>query len=278
MSGLDNINDPEGVKALLDTLRNSQAWAKAVESSDAAYTSTQPLQRVQPFDSLPVPAPGPGAPSIKPSPPNLSHGTPSVADLLSQLQATQIPPSGSNTAQCSRTLDPPPAPRDHSNTPSTSNTSSGHTPPPQLDVRTLSFQQSLAHISRLGEDPNVITELAKMKQEQDKLEKQLWEERAGIQKRHEQKVQVETTKAKLIGVDLSERERKSMSDAFQKELRKFDAERVVPAWGGLVRGQQARLEALKVPTMFVTDNPSDMEKQRLVVNVLEGILPVGGAG
>ncbi|KAH9024561.1 hypothetical protein EDB85DRAFT_2150393 [Lactarius pseudohatsudake] len=272
----DNINDPEGVKALLDTLRSSQAWAKAVESSEVAHPSTLPPQGVQPFDSLRVSAPGPedaGAPSIKPSPPNLSHGTPSVADLLSQLQATQIPTSGSNTAQCSRTLDPPAAPRDHSNTPSTSNTSSDHTPPPQLDVRTLSFQQSLAHISRLGEDPNVVADLVKMKQEQDKLEKQLWDERVGIQKRHEKKVQVETTKAKLIGVDLSERERKLMSDAFQKELRKFDAERVLPAWDGLVRGQQARLEALKVPTMFVTNDPSDMEKQRLVVNVLEGILP-----
>ena len=33
-----------------------------------------------------------------------------------------------------------------------------------------------------------------MKQEQDKLEKQLWEERLDIQKRHEKKVEVETTK------------------------------------------------------------------------------------
>jgi hypothetical protein len=50
-----------------------------------------------------------------------------------------------------------------------------------------------------------------------------------------------------------------MSDAFRTELRKFDAERVLPAWDGLIRGQQARLEALKVPTMFVTDNASDVE-------------------
>jgi hypothetical protein len=50
-----------------------------------------------------------------------------------------------------------------------------------------------------------------------------------------------------------------MSDAFRTELRKFDAERVLPAWDGLVRGQQARLEALKVPTMFVTNDASDVE-------------------
>ena len=88
-----------------------------------------------------------------------------------------------------------------------------------------------------------------------------------------------------------------MSDAVQKELRKFDAERVRPSWEKLVRGQQARFEALKIPAMFVTDDKSDMEvrashlfnvkssfgvrhhpqKQRRVANVLEGILSVGGA-
>lgn len=50
-----------------------------------------------------------------------------------------------------------------------------------------------------------------------------------------------------------------MSDNFRKELRKFDVERVLPAWDALVRGQQARLEALKVPTMFVTSETGDVE-------------------
>jgi hypothetical protein len=49
-----------------------------------------------------------------------------------------------------------------------------------------------------------------------------------------------------------------MSDNFQKELRKFDVERILPAWDALVRGQQARLEALKVPTMFVTSETGDV--------------------
>ena len=87
-----------------------------------------------------------------------------------------------------------------------------------------------------------------------------------------------------------------MSDSFRMELRKFDAERVLPAWDGLVRGQQTRLEALKVPTMFVTNDAGDVEvrisdisfvvhphatrscwqKQRKVMHVLEGILPTSG--
>jgi hypothetical protein len=50
-----------------------------------------------------------------------------------------------------------------------------------------------------------------------------------------------------------------MSDAFLRELKKFDTERALPAWDSLVRGQQARLEALKVPTMFVTNDAGDVE-------------------
>jgi hypothetical protein len=50
-----------------------------------------------------------------------------------------------------------------------------------------------------------------------------------------------------------------MSDNFLKELRKFDVERVLPAWDALVRGQQARFEALKIPTMFVTSETGDVE-------------------
>jgi len=273
------LQNPDGVKALLDTLRNSQAWAETVKASEATPPSTLPLQGVQPSDSFQILAPGPGnsaVPSINPSTTNLSHAAPSVADLLSQLQTTQTPAPGSHFAQGGTTPEPPPASRDCSDSQSTSNSSSDHTPP-EPDVRTLSFQQSLAHIARLGEDSNVIAELVKMKQEQDKLEKQLWEERLEIQKRHEKKVGIETTKAKMIGVGLSERVRESLSDALQKELRKFDSERVRPTWDKLVRGQQARFEALKIPAMFVTNNKSDIEKQRRVASVLEGILPVGGA-
>jgi len=122
------------------------------------------------------------------------------------------------------------------------------------------------------EDPRVVESLSKMKEEQDNLEKQLWEERENIRKSHEEKVKVARDKAKMIGVGLSKQEAQSMSDAFRTELRKFDAERVLPAWDGLVRGQQARLEALKVPTMFVTNDASDTEKQRRVAHVLEDIL------
>ncbi|KAH9983467.1 hypothetical protein BJV74DRAFT_616654 [Russula compacta] len=296
---LHNVNDPEGVKALLDTLRSSQAWTDAVESGLAAPQTTQPsAQGVQPSDSpLRAPAPGPGprdagTPSIRPFsiPRNpSSHSTLSVADLLSQLRASQSLEPTSNASEGDRAVERSLAPHDHhTNTTPTPQTTSTHASQPQQDLRTLSFQQALPHISRLMEDLHVVESLtkvsifpyyhfpstfsSKMKEEQDKLEKQLWEERENIRKRHEERVNVAKNKAKMIGVGLSEQDAQSMFDSFHTELRKFDAERVLPAWDNLVRGHQAHFEELNVPTMFVTNDTVDTQKQRKVVQVLEDIL------
>ncbi|KAH9970829.1 hypothetical protein BGW80DRAFT_1325523 [Lactifluus volemus] len=284
---LNNINDPEGVKALLESLRTSPAWADALKSSLTAHPITQaPTQGRQPSDSFRgVPAPGPGdAGSSSINSPssiagNPSHTGPSVADLLSQLRASHTPEFTSNADEGGGLLSrsPPLPSHDHVDTSSASQPVTAHaSSPQQQDLRTLSFQQALPHISRLMEDPLVVKELTKMKQEQDKLEKQLWEEREAIRKSHEEKVKVAKTKATMIGVGLSKHDAESMSDTFRTELRKFDAQRVLPAWDGLVREQQSRLEALKVPTMFVTDDADDAEKQLRVMHVLEGILPTTG--
>lgn len=50
-----------------------------------------------------------------------------------------------------------------------------------------------------------------------------------------------------------------MSDTFRRELQQFDRERVLPAWDGLIRKQQSRLESLGVPTMFPTTIPADRQ-------------------
>ncbi|TFY78100.1 hypothetical protein EWM64_g5910 [Hericium alpestre] len=112
-----------------------------------------------------------------------------------------------------------------------------------------------------------------MKREQDQLEKKLWEERQAIKKKHEEKVKVAKTKASMVGAGgLSKHEADMFSDAVRKELQKFDAERAVPAWDGLVAKQQAVLEALAVPTMFVTSSTSDVEKQQRVMQVLQNVV------
>lgn len=50
-----------------------------------------------------------------------------------------------------------------------------------------------------------------------------------------------------------------LNDAFRKELQKFDAERVLFAWDGLLQKQQSTLEGLGVPTMFPSDLRVDRE-------------------
>jgi len=50
-----------------------------------------------------------------------------------------------------------------------------------------------------------------------------------------------------------------ITDAFEKEIRKFDHERVIPAWDGLVARQQAALAQAHVPTMFVTGEAENIE-------------------
>lgn len=51
----------------------------------------------------------------------------------------------------------------------------------------------------------------------------------------------------------------AMAESFRAELQKFDRERVLPAWDGLVTKQQVALEALGVPAMFPTTLVADRE-------------------
>lgn len=47
--------------------------------------------------------------------------------------------------------------------------------------------------------------------------------------------------------------------AYERELKRFDAERVLPAWDGLVTSQQAALAQLKIPTIYPTAVKADRE-------------------
>ena len=51
----------------------------------------------------------------------------------------------------------------------------------------------------------------------------------------------------------------ALTQAYKKELHRFDTQRVAVAWDGLVSKQQAALESLRVPAMYVTDLASDRE-------------------
>jgi len=50
-----------------------------------------------------------------------------------------------------------------------------------------------------------------------------------------------------------------MTQAYKKELHRFDTQRVIAAWDGLVSKQQAALESLGVPVMYVSELTADRE-------------------
>jgi hypothetical protein len=50
-----------------------------------------------------------------------------------------------------------------------------------------------------------------------------------------------------------------LTEAFKKEMDKFDQDRVIPAWDGLVSRQQMELANSRVPTMFISNQAEDRQ-------------------
>lgn len=59
-----------------------------------------------------------------------------------------------------------------------------------------------------------------------------------------------------------------MSADFDKELEKYDKERVLVAWDALIERQQESLEKLGFPAMYVTSNPAERTKQQRIIQVI----------
>ncbi|KZV71410.1 hypothetical protein PENSPDRAFT_577785 [Peniophora sp. CONT] len=142
----------------------------------------------------------------------------------------------------------------------------------QKDFRTMTFQKSLSHVSTLVEDETFVQAMKSMKEEQDALERKLWEERTEILDRHEQKVKAAKAQAQIIGSGLSKLDADLLSDAIRQEIKQFEMERGLPAWDGLVAKHQAAMEVLTVPAMFVTSKPADLQKQKKVMQLVEGTI------
>ncbi|PFH52568.1 hypothetical protein AMATHDRAFT_46121 [Amanita thiersii Skay4041] len=232
-----NINDPESVSALLHQLQASKAWKDLVASSSEVQ-----------------------------QPETISNSSSSVAALLSQLKSSPSPsasaPPHNSVPHSAPPLSLPVPVRSHA-PPSTD----------QLqDVKSFSYQQALPLLAQFSGDPAFVAQIQQMKKDQDDLERRLWEERRAIQRKHEDKVKIAKTKAAMIGIGLSKHEADMINDAYKKELDKFDRDRVLSAWDGLVTKQQTLLQQLNVPTMFVTNDKSTRERQQRVMHVLEGLV------
>ncbi|KAG6889037.1 hypothetical protein C0995_004320 [Termitomyces sp. Mi166 len=245
--------DPTGVKALLDQLRVSQAWKDVIGS------------QAQKDQSTGVAIEEPSAP-VEASSSNVVAPSASVAALLSQLQSSSWDPPQAISIDTVTSHPTPPQP--------------ALPPPPPVpsaqqvqDPKSFTFQQALPYIAQLADNPRFVAAITQLKKEQEDLERQLWEDRGDIIRKFEDKVKVAATKAAMIGdPGLSKHEADMLQDGLKKALEKFDRERVLAAWDGLVSKQQAILSHHKVPAMFLTSQSADRERQQRVMDVLEGIL------
>ena len=66
-------------------------------------------------------------------------------------------------------------------------------------------------------------------------------------------------RVKMLNSGLTDHDVRTMKQNFEKELARFDRERVQTAWNGLITHQQRALERLGVPSLFMTDEIPDIE-------------------
>ncbi|KAI0311151.1 hypothetical protein OF83DRAFT_1287720 [Amylostereum chailletii] len=285
-----NINDPAGIQALLESLRSSQAWTDAINTAPATNTNASTPAALSanlnpPVTPLPPPVSVQAQPStsqeIETSGQQFSSEQPSIAALLSQLQSSSALSHLSSTTPIVPASLPDIQPQRAYGLQASFSVSKATKAPPdfsaeqyphrQKDPRAFTFQQALPHLSSLADDSSFVETIQAMKKEQDNLERKLWEERQEILQKHEEKVKSAKTKAQIIGADLSKHDADMLVDSVRRELKLFDLERVIPAWDGLVSKQQTAFEVLGVPTMCPTSDATVLEKQKRIMQVLEGI-------
>ena len=156
------IQDPAAVKALLDQLRASQVWQDTLNSESNTGSEKQAGIRESPPSML-EDAPGESrARSSDAAPPT------SVASLLSQLRTSANTPPVSSTRithQSTRNI-----PRPSQDLPPTE--SEHRTPRPDVatsstlavqDIRSISFQQALPHLTQLASDPEFLTAVSRVR-------------------------------------------------------------------------------------------------------------------
>jgi len=190
-----NINDSVAVAALLEQLKASAAWQELTAAtsnptpdppplgtSSSASSDEQVKSRADTTQGGPV--------DISPI-----NGA-SVASLLSQLKPFSA--SAGPTAHDANVLPPDPF------------SGPSGDPLPKLeskeDRRNLAFRESLPILSELANDASFVATVKKMKEGQNVLERNLWEEREAIYTKYRDKFKVAQTKAQMIGTTVSQHE------------------------------------------------------------------------
>ncbi|GJJ07718.1 hypothetical protein Clacol_001923 [Clathrus columnatus] len=282
--------DPAGVQALLETLRKSQAWQDLDDQKDTTPSQCPSQANVE--------LPGNASSSVpkKSVTPEVlkdtSESSPDILSLLARLQSTAEATSSRSTSTpipTNRHIEsayPGHATRDIPAIPPVIHRLTAplhHEKPPKKpalrpkSLRNMAYGQALLVIAELASDASFHENLKKIREQQNSLEKQLWEERTRIFKGQKERIKVAEKKAAIIGVNISEKEANSLSrsqefrTSFMNEIKEFDLERVSSAWDNLITSQQRTLEELGVPGMFVTRDKIEREKQQRIIQVLEGL-------
>ncbi|KAG8961674.1 hypothetical protein FRC03_005082 [Tulasnella sp. 419] len=246
--------DQDGLKALLESLRSSNALAHLI---------TPPTNLLAPSTSAghenETPSPSQSTEIVQDPPPDSSASS-RVKMLLAKLGPN--PPL----------LQPDP-PRQVHSLPSINSQDSValETPPNEINLRNLTYHQSLSHMSRILEDEKCVTTLRELQKDQENLERQLWDARNQIIRRHEKKVKDRETQEKILtgSTELSPEDRRRLDVDLERALKKFDLENVLPAWDAILTRQQNVLEELRIPTIYATTNSSERLRQQKIVRVLE---------
>jgi hypothetical protein len=162
------IQDPTAVKALLDQLRASQVWQDTLNSKSQIGSEQQAEVRESPASALE------DAQGESRAQPSGAAPPASVASLLSQLRTSErtslaitTPPVSSTptTHQLTRNIprppsqDLPPTQSEHRTPRPDVATSSAHV----QDIRSMSFQQGLPHLTQLASDPGFLSAVSRVR-------------------------------------------------------------------------------------------------------------------
>ncbi|KAF8743360.1 hypothetical protein RHS02_03010, partial [Rhizoctonia solani] len=239
--GLCEANtDPARINELLAQLQNSTAFQSFVTSNNPSSSSQTPSL---PTDEVSVPAQARVSPPVPGS---------TVFDLLSRLNPGAS--SGSQPLWTNESIDKLPT--------------SASEGPPTLDLKFMNVQQALPHISKLTQRVEVRDKLKKIQEVQNQLEQSLYASQQDVMRKHEQRVTFAKNKASIVGVSLSDKEIRDLDSQLAGDLKRFHTNQVLVSWDAQRIKQQTQLETLGVPCMFVTSDPSALQRQQKILRIL----------
>ncbi|KAG8715423.1 hypothetical protein FRC11_004202 [Ceratobasidium sp. 423] len=182
--------DANRINELLAQLQNSTAFQNVV-TSNANQTPSLSVDNVS--TPAPASAPAPAPAGISPQAPTSGS---TVFDLLSRLN-----PGASSSSQPSR-----PSNESNEKPPTPVSVTS-----PGLDLRFMTVQQALPHISKLTARAEFRGEVKKIQEAQNQLEQSLYASQQDVMRKHEQRVAYAKNKANIVGVPLGDKESQASS-------------------------------------------------------------------